>query len=228
LVRTDLGVPVLNFLSESDMVGGRLDYGRAQQPDTNLIRAWEVPGTAHQDVYGLGVGDSDNGSGAADVALFAALSTPPSSIYGGVITCDSGINAGPHTYVFRSAIAALGAWVVTGRPPPIMPRMELDAKGAVVVDDAGNARGGIRTPHLDVPIAKLSGTGQTGAQFCGLFGTTIPFDSAQLIVAYPDHDTFVTKWNAAIGTAVASGALLLADAENLRAVAQASSIGTPG
>jgi len=33
-------------------------------------------------------------------------------------------------------------------------------------------KGGIRTPHVDAPVATLSGLGQTGTNFCGLFGTT--------------------------------------------------------
>lgn len=229
LIRTDLGVPVLNFLSETDMLGDRLGYGRAEQPDTDFVRAWEVPGTAHADVYSLGIGDTDDGSGAGDAALFAALRTPNNSIYGGVITCDLGINAGPHTYVLRSAIAALNAWVSQGTLPPIMPRIPLSAdKTSVVLDPAGNATGGIRTPQVDVPLAKLSGSGQTGTSFCGLFGTTVPFDAAQLAAAYPDHATFVSKWNAAVDSAVASGALLDADAKNLKAVAEVSTIGNPG
>ncbi|MEI7617659.1 MAG: alpha/beta hydrolase domain-containing protein [Actinomycetota bacterium] len=229
LIRTDLGVPVLNFLSETDMLGDRLGYGRAEQPDTDFVRAWEVPGTAHADVYSLGIGDTDDGSGAGDAALFAALQAPNSSIYGGVITCDLGINAGPHTYVLRSAISALNAWVSQGTLPPTMPRITLNAdKSSVVLDPAGNAKGGIRMPHVDVPLAKLSGFGQTGTSFCGLFGTTVPFDAAQLAAAYPDHATFVSKWNAAVDSAVASGALLAADAKQLKAVAEASTIGNPG
>lgn len=229
LVRTDLGVPVLNFLSETDMLASRLDYRRAQQPDTHFLRVWEVPGTAHQDAYGLGIGDQDNGSGTADTALFAALTNPPKSIYGGVITCDSGLNTGPHTYVFRSAIATLEAWVKTGSAPSEMPRFATAPDGLTAVrDEFGNAIGGIRTPQLDVPLARLSGLGQTGGQFCGLFGTTVPFDSTRLGAMYPSHDAFVAKWNTAVDSAVAAGAVLPVDAKVLRAVAAASTIGNPG
>ncbi len=227
LVRTDIGVPVLTFLTETDMVGKGLGYSRSQQPDTDMIRAWEVPGTAHADAYGLGLADFDDGSGVADAKLFKKISTPPNSIYGGVITCESPINTGPHTYVLRSAFAALAAWLTTGTAPPSMPRIELDDSHGLVVDASGNALGGIRTPQLDAPIAKLSGVGQTGPTFCGLFGTTTPFDAATLAAKYPSHDAFVAKWNSAVDSAVSSGALLPADAARLKTVAGASSIGTP-
>jgi hypothetical protein len=44
-------------------------------------------------------------------------------------------------------------------------------------DEHGNALGGIRTPYVDVPIAALSGLGQTGSILCLLFGTTVPLDA---------------------------------------------------
>ncbi len=225
LIRDDVQVPVLNFLSETDMIGDRLGFVRARQPDTDLIRSWEVPGTAHADAYNLGIGDNDDGTGAGDTAMFAAMITPPSSIYGGVITCDLGINAGPHTYVLRSAFAAMSAWVNNGTPPPSMPQIEFDDAGALVLDASGNATGGIRTPHIDVPIARLAGDGQTGESFCRLFGVTQPFSAEQLAAAYPDHATFVAKWNAALDAAVASGAILPSDAEHLGNVAAASTVG---
>jgi hypothetical protein len=108
-----------------------------------------------------------------------------------------------------------------------MPPLELDRSGALDVDDTGNALGGIRTPQVDVPIAALSGLGQSGETFCGLFGTTVPLDANRLAAAYPDRDTFVTAWNAAVDRAVESGAVLSVDGERLRAVAAASNIGAP-
>ena len=49
-----------------------------------------------------------------------------------------------------------------------------------VVDADGVVRGGIRTPAVDVPVAKLSGLGRTGGtQFCQIFGTIVPFTDAQ-------------------------------------------------
>ena len=220
LIRTDLGVPVLQALSETDLVGDRLGFARARQPDTDFLRTWEMAGTSHQDLYGLGIGDADDGSGAADTALFAAMSVPVSDLYGGVISCGDPINAGPLSYVMRSAVASLESWVVTGQPPASMPQVEIDDAGAIVVDDNGIAIGGIRTPHVDVPIARLSGLGQPESDnFCGLFGTTTPFDAAALGLLYPDQAAFVTAWNASVDSAVASGAVMAADAQRLEDVA---------
>jgi len=225
LIRTDLQVPVLNFLSETDLLGDRLGFVRARQPDSDLVRSWEVPGTAHADAYNLGIGDTDDGSGAGDSALFDAMITPPTSIYGGVISCDRPINAGPHTYVLRAALAALGDWAEDGTLPPATPQVDIDAAGALVLDQFGNATGGIRTPHLDAPIAVLSGSGQSGESFCGLFGVTQPFTAEQIVATYPSHDAFVATWNSSADAAEAAGWILPADAEQLRKVAAASTFG---
>jgi len=226
LSRTDLKVPVLVFSSETDLVGDRLGYVRARQPDTEFFAGWEVPGTSHGDAYSLGIGDSDDGSGLADTKLFAAMSTPPSSVYFGIISCTSPINAGPHTYVVRSALAALRNWVITGETPPAMPQLKLDsAQTNFVRNEFGIAEGGIRTPQVDVPIATLSGLGQEGQSFCGLFGTTVPFTTEQLSAQYPDHTGFVAAWNEALDSSVEAGAILQADADQLRTVAADSAIG---
>lgn len=224
LVRTDLDVPVLVFSTESDLTGAGLGYSRARQPDTDRFRSWEVAGTAHADAYLLGIGDGDDGSGPGDTALFDAMTHPPSTIYGGIISCDRPINAGPHTYVLRAALLALETWVSTGDAPPEMPRLQIDDAGTGYDTDAlGQARGGIRSPQVDAPIARLSGLGQQGESFCGLFGTTTPLDATVLRSAYPDPAAFVRQWNAATDAALEAGVLLPDDAERLRSVAEAPS-----
>jgi hypothetical protein len=218
LIRTDLKRPVLNFSSETDVVGTNLGYRKAEQPDTDFFRSWEVTGTAHGDAYSLGIGDSDTGSGNGDQGLFDAQFGAPSSVYMGIIECGLPINAGPHTYVLRSAIQALETWVLTGLPPKSMPKLENNADlTGFNLDAQGNALGGIRTPYVDVPLAALSGIGQEGGSFCGLFGTTRSFTTDELTALYPTADDFIAKWNAATDAAVESGAILAVDAEHIKA-----------
>ena len=128
-IRSDLDVPVLQFLTQTDVVTSGLGFVQARQDDTDRLRTWEVAGTAHEDAYGLGIGDGDTGNGQTDTAYFAAMANPPSSVYGGVISCDTPINTGPQTYVLRSAFAALDQWVRSGQAPPSTPRLQLDAGG---------------------------------------------------------------------------------------------------
>jgi len=218
-IRTDLNVPVLQFQAETDLLGRGLNSIGARQPDTDLIRTWEVAGTAHADAYNLGIGDTDNGDGAGDAALFQAMLTPPASIYGGLLACTTPINAGPHTYVLRSALNSLDNWIRTGEVPESRPTLDIN-NGAFVLDAKGNVTGGIRTPHVDVPVATLSGLGQSGSAFCGLFGTTVtppPADFASW--ALPNgRAAFDAAWIASLDDAVAKGNILEADAVQLRTV----------
>lgn len=224
-LRTDLDVPVLVFSTETDVAGHGLGYAAARQDDTDAIRGWEVAGTAHYDAYGLQTSSQDDGTGAGDVAAFELMLDPPAEVAAGLFTCDSPVNAGPQQYVFRAALAALDRWVATGEAPASQPRLDSTADDAAFeVDETGNATGGIRTPHVDAPVAVLSGLGQGGTSFCSLFGTTRPLTAAELAERYGDHDAFVTAWDTAVDDAVAAGTLLEADAEQVKAAAAQSSV----
>ena len=216
-IRADLTRPVLIAEAETDV----LRYRPATQDDTDVLRIWESAGTAHSDAYTLGIGDADTATGDGDIVLFEAQLNAPSSIYYGIITCGLPLNAGPHTYILRSALHSLDGWVRTGEPPTSMPKLEANADlSAFLLDGNGNVLGGIRTPFVDVPLAKLSGSGQEGDAFCGLFGTTLGFTPDELTALYPTTQDFVAKWNASTDAAVAAGVILAIDAENIKAAAE--------
>jgi hypothetical protein len=187
-----------------------------------MIRVWEVAGSAHDDVYGLAVGTTDAGKAATDTTY----SPPVESISGGFITCDQPINAGPAHYVESAAIWALNRWVQKGRPAPQAARLDVTAGPPLTInrDVHGNATSGIRTPQVDVPIATLSGGGQSGA-LCFLFGTTTPFDNTTLASLYPKHSTYVSAVKKAKNAAVKAGFILKVDATAISAAAAESAIG---
>jgi len=226
LIRRDVDAPVMVFTAEGDLFG--LDAVVAAQRDSRGYRDWQAAGTAHYDTYGLGIAQTDTGDGAADVALFDSMLAPPQQLFGGLFTCGSPINAGPHHYVASAAIAATNRWVVDGVAPPRAPRIEVDAAGTDAVrDEHGIAVGGIRTPQVDAPVAALSGVGQTGSTFCSLFGTTRPFDAPTLASEYATNRAFVQQWTAATRRAVKAGFMLPADAEHVIAAGRQSTIGAP-
>jgi Alpha/beta hydrolase domain len=220
-IRTDVDVPVLTFQTETDVTA--LGSHAIRQPDTAQIRLWEVAGTAHGDMYQLGIGLTDPGPTPIDVTHLSA----PSAVFGGIITCARPINSGPQQYILSAAVARLDRWVRTGRAPRSQPLLDTVAGPpvALVLDALGNATGGIRTPPLDVPIAVRSGLGQTGGSFCFLFGTTTPFTPATLATLYPTHDRYVSLVRRASRAAVRRGVLLRPDARALRLSAAASTIG---
>jgi len=175
VIRDDLAEPVLQFETETDVLGG-LGFLQARQPDTDKIRTWEVAGTSHIDAYSLNL--DTTGAGAQ-------------------LGCVNP-NDGPQHFVIRAALHALHLWLKDGTQPVKGEVLMSDSTGAPVTDELGNTRGGIRTPDVDVPINVLSGqpgTDSTGASnpVCFLFGHTTPFTPEQLMKLYPTHDDYVQK-----------------------------------
>ena len=219
--RPDLGVPVLAVETETDLMV--LEYLPDRQADSAGFRLWEAAGTAHADDYISNLGAGDDGRGAAGLAGLAAMLSPPAGTPG--FSCGRPINTGEGHYVVDAAVYALNRWAATGIPPARAPRLQVTAAGTGFVLDAnGNARGGVRTPAVEVPVATLSGLGQSGASFCFLFGTTVPLSAARLAALYPSHARFVARWSADTLTGVARGFLRPADAAELISAAAKSSI----
>jgi hypothetical protein len=216
LIRSDLNVPVLTFETETDLT--LLGFVQARQADTDRFRLWEVAGTAHADTYTVAVGSTDKGD-SPDAAKIIVTADPLPQI-----SCPRPINSGPQHFVLKAAVSALIRWVREGVLPPIAPRLELSGN-TIARDEYGNARGGIRTPHVDVPIATLSGEGQSGSILCILFGTTTPLDQETLAGLYPDQSAYVNAFNASTDAAVEAGFILPADAPLLKAAAASTALG---
>jgi hypothetical protein len=218
VVRDDLDVPVMMVQTESDLflLGSHPD----RQPDTDRFRLWEIAGTAHADVYTVN-GIADRG-GNPDIADVVETNSPVP----GIITCDKPINSGPQHFVVSAALAALRDWIVADVEPARAARLDTDPTGTgFLYDELGNVQGGIRTPYVDVPIARLSGEGQGGSGFCFLFGTTALFDGTTLAALYPSHADYVNAVSNSVDSAVTGGFLLQPDGELIKAAAERSTIG---
>lgn len=218
-IRTDLSAPVFVFQAEGD---SRL----SRQPDSASFRQWEVAGTAHADIYVLGIGQPDTGRDAtAAQRLFDAMRVPVNEPLPGVLPpCTLPVNSGPHHWVVQAAVRHLERWVAFGRLPPSAPGIV----DPVVLDANGNVTGGVRSPHVDVPIATIRGTGNSApgpVNFCGLFGTTTAFTPEQLAALYPTRASFVFPWVQSLFTAIRRGYILAEDAFPLLIPVVTSDIG---
>ena len=220
VIRTDTSVPVLTFQTETDLTV--LGFLPARQKDSARFRLWEVAGTSHADAYTGGVGFDDVGQGAAEVKLL-----DPAQASGGPLNCAEPINTGPAFAVLSAAVSHLERWVRDGTPPPRAPRLDASAgpPAEITRDKYGNAKGGVRTPVVDVPVATLTGNKNAGGTFCSLFGTTAPLDAATIAALYPSHADYVKKFDAATDKAVKAGFLLPEQAKNYKAAAAPSQSG---
>jgi hypothetical protein len=218
-LRTDLDVPVLVLETETDLIA--LGFVNSRQPDTDLLRLWEVAGTAHADTYLRAGPQHRDGTSIEELARMVAPTTEP---FGPAAPTEVPINAGvQHHYVAQAALAHLDRWVRDGVPAPTAPRLELAGEPPeLALDELGIARGGIRTGFVDVPAAVLSGLGQTGMTFAMLFGTTRAFDDDTLRRLYPGgRDEYAKLFAEATARAVDAGFVLAEDADEMTALAVA-------
>lgn len=203
LIRGDLTDPVFQFEAETDVGRG---FWEARQPDTDLLRTWEVAGTAHADQSIL-----DYTAGLAEEFDLSLSDQCPA------------INDGPQADVLRAAFDALGAWVVDGTPPPIAEPIQDDG-GVIARDELGIALGGIRTPPVDAPTVLLSGDPVPDTSIiCSLFGnmSELPVPLSEL---YPTHEDYVAAVTESAEAAVADGFLRQAEADAFVADAEASTV----
>lgn len=198
IVRTDTEVPVLIIESETDLTS-ILAYYPARQDDTDRIRLWEMAGTAHADQFLVGpVADS--------------------------IDCGVAINDGPQHLVLKAAVRAMDTWVRTGEAPPEAPRLEIevvDGTPTITRDADGIALGGIRTPHVDVPVDALTGEpGPEPSVICLLLGSTIPLPDDRLVELHGTADDYLAAFAAAGDAAIEAGFVLEDDRDAMLAEAQ--------
>ena len=186
-IRTDTPTPVVIVNSEFESTH------LAQVPcvDTEWLRVWEVAGTPHGNAR-------------------SRLDEPD----------RRGRIANPLRYspVHDAALRALHHWLADGVPASHQPRIEMDPGPPlrIATDDAGNARGGVRLPELEMPTATYRGAAM-GTGRLPLFGAATPFTDDELRARYASRAEYEQGWNVAVDALVASGALRPEDAPAMRA-----------
>lgn len=218
-IRDDVRVPVIVLQTETDVT--LLGSGTAEQPDSDLLRNWELAGAAHADTYLLFASGQDDGRLAP--ARLAELTRPTTDILMG--QTSSPVNSGlAHHYVECAAFEQLDGWVAGRSKPPPAPRLDVMPDGRDLRrDDLGIATGGIRTPWTDVPVCVLSGTGQQGELFAFLFGTTRDFSQSELTGLYPGgKPDYLARFARSLDSAIEAGFLLADDRAEILAVAEAA------
>lgn len=225
--RADLRVPLLTIITETDLFGAvRHGYYFARQPDNERLRVWEIAGAAHADNYTIQVAPIDSGS--APLQDILAAYAPTNMLMGQQL--DHYINFAPqHHYVVQAAIAALTTWVRTGHAAPAAPPLEMSEAELPqpILDRNGLARGGLRTPWVDVPLARTSGDGawDNAPQnvMSAIFGSGEPFDEATVRRLYPGGAAqYLGSFMTALDAAIRSGFILPADRAEILELASAT------
>jgi hypothetical protein len=220
--RPDPRIPVLTVLTETDLLDGVLPgYLKARTPDSEMLRVWEIPGTAHADNYTIKLGFTDDGS--LPVDELAKGFAPTNVLMGQELPYC--INFAPqHHYVLQGAIARLHHWARTGEPAPSAPPIAVtDADPpAFVLDSNGLAEGGVRTPWVEVPVARTSGIAAGDNPLTILFGSGEVFDAANLAALYPGGAAeYLERFTTALDRTIEAGFIVAADREEILALAAA-------
>ncbi len=130
-------VPMIQVPTQHEFGRGATTQLDGDEP-SKQFRAYEFPGMGHLDarVNGAGIRFSQK-------------------------DCVNPLTTFPNEAYFAVALHYLLQWVDTGTAPPHADRVLMDWNTAndaspMSLDEYGNARGGIRNPYVDVPIAKYT------------------------------------------------------------------------
>jgi hypothetical protein len=125
-----------------------------------------------------------------------------------------------NTYALDAAFANLTRWIRDGVAPPRAERLKVENGGTpqarVVLDQHGNAVGGVRSPYLDVPIATYF-TSSKGETFCPELGHTVPFDWQRLTALYGTPQNYAAKVAQSVDRLVAQRWLTESDGRKIKA-----------
>jgi hypothetical protein len=203
-----IDTPVVKLDSETEA----LRAFPVQVDDTEHFRWWQVAGTGH----GPGVSIPDMRAlyerdlGIPDMFAAPALPYSPLTI----------------EYAARAASHHLDAWTRGGAPAPSAPPLVPATDGTpdeADRDEWGNARGGVRLPHVEAPCGRhvaRNGPDDLYAMFAGFDA----FDTPTLARLYGDHDGYVAAVGAATTAAVAAGFVLAVDGDEIVEAARTSDV----
>ncbi len=195
LLRDDLRVPVFVVNSELEAIA----CYSVRQPDSETFRYWESAGTCH-------VSEQITRERQDKHRRDGLIQTP----------IAEGINRIPMQPLYEAVFNHMQRWLTDGTPPPVQPKVEFAGEPAQVVrDEHGIAKGGIRLPQADVPLAQNSAIPLAEDVFAYLRGSCHPFTAEKLRALYGDKKAFLAKFAAAAQRAVTAGVLLPRDVAGL-------------
>jgi Alpha/beta hydrolase domain len=128
------------------------------------------------------------------------------------------LNQFPMAPLYENAARHLVDWVMKGTAPPKAPRIEMES-GAIVRDVHGNAKGGVRSPYVDVPTVRYIASAPTDQSnmMRGLIGLQEPFAPEKMRSLYKTRDNYLKLFSKGIDKMIAERWIIAADGEKLKA-----------
>jgi hypothetical protein len=206
-----VGVPFVMVMTEADLQ--RAPYHRQDDADEpGVFRLHELAGAGHSGPFAAGQ------PATADLSI-AGIAAPAEDL------CREPRSDFPLGYAFNAIWQQYDDLLVRQQPMAREPRIETDAAGVVARDAVGNARGGFRLPHIDVPLAAYRGSStprgdDARAQgMCALAGAMQKLGAAQLKAQYKTRAEYLRRFGAAVDEAVRARRVVAEDAVAIKAAA---------
>ena len=106
-------------------------------------------------------------------------------------------------------------WVDQGIAPPRAPLIEAD-DAKTLLDEFGNARGGLRMPELTVPTAHYTRAIPKQIDNCGATGWKQTFPKAQLVQLYGSRARYLERYDAEVEKLLKGGFILAEGAADMK------------
>lgn len=194
-LRDDLDVPVMVVNSELESI----PCYDVRQPDTDRFRYWEAAGTCHVSAQSM----------ATRVPKYERD-------FGSPLPVAPKMNRVPLMPLYDAALHHVQRWINDGTAPPVQPKIEFAGDPPEIVrDEHGIARGGIRLPQAEVPIARNSAIPLGTDIYSVLYGSCEPFEASKVAELYGDRATYLARFEEAARAAEKAGVLLARDVDAL-------------
>jgi hypothetical protein len=165
-------VPTIQLPTQFEVAGTNA-YRRPDSDELpNRFRIYEVPGMSHND----------------------SRDQPPAVFPG----CVGPLSRFPYGAMTFMALQHLIDWTLEGTAPPRAEYIEVNPgpPRSIVFDEFGNARGGVRAPHLDVPIYRyVAPNVNIPGTLCNQSGRQERLADEVLRDLYPNDGRYVSRFN---------------------------------
>jgi hypothetical protein len=224
--------PVISVVSQvlwTGMGADRADSNSAK----DRYRRYEIAGASHMNMRAVSLWPRP------EDMIKAGITGPPPNC---TEFATYGMADFPLEYFLRGAFANLDAWARSNIAPPKERRIKVEPvpEGSkpswppsvtIKVDKYGNARGGVRSPCLDVPTGTYyahstpaNPKAPDSVLFCALVGYKVPFKKDLLMKLYPTHEKYVKKVNKKVDKLVKARLITTSDGQRIKNEAAKASI----
>lgn len=190
-------VPVVDFETQHDAQGWSREV---------------ISGVFYTSQGGASVRRPDADSPTDKYRLFEITGASHSSAQ--VDECGGAPSSFPGPLFARAAVAQLYRWAEQGIAPPEVDRIEMDVLDIVSTpsaDEAGNARGGVRSPFVDVPLVRYQVVAGGSGLICAFVGTETALPADVLASRYGNVEIYMEQFTSSLDATIEAGFLLAAD-----------------